>query len=200
MKTKKCTKCGEVKDVGLFSPDNRNNNGLQSWCKECINRGVVAAQRTLVGHIGVIYRQQKVSSLRRGHKQPSYPLGVLTEWAIGQRVYHAIHERWKNSDYDIELSPSFDRLNDSYGYSLKNIRIVTWRENRDRYYDDVVKGINTKRCKAVMQFTKDGVFVAEYYSIAQAYRDTGVSRGAICEACKGLRVFAGGFVWRYKVL
>ncbi len=34
---KVCTKCKQSKGLTLFSPDNRNKDGLRSWCKECRN-------------------------------------------------------------------------------------------------------------------------------------------------------------------
>ncbi len=32
---KKCTKCGEVKDLELFNRNSRRRDGRQSWCKAC---------------------------------------------------------------------------------------------------------------------------------------------------------------------
>jgi hypothetical protein len=33
--TKACTRCHDEKDVGLFSPDKKNVDGLSSWCRPC---------------------------------------------------------------------------------------------------------------------------------------------------------------------
>lgn len=38
----------------------------------------------------------------------------------------------------------------------------------------------------------------EYKSIHSASKQTGISRGNICMACKGNRPHAGGFYWHYK--
>ena len=51
--------------------------------------------------------------------------------------------------------------------------------------------------KAVMQFTKEGVFVAEYASIAEAERLTKVYHGNISNCCSGKRNYAGGYKWSY---
>jgi len=51
---------------------------------------------------------------------------------------------------------------------------------------------------AVLQFNKQGNFIAEYKSMGEAYSKTGVSTGGICEVCKGNRRSAGGYIWLYK--
>ena len=42
------------------------------------------------------------------------------------------------------------------------------------------------------------VFVAEYESIREAERRTGIDHNNINNCCKGKRKTAGGFVWKYK--
>lgn len=51
---------------------------------------------------------------------------------------------------------------------------------------------------AVLQFDKQGNFIAEYKSMGEAYSKTGVSSSAICEVCKGRRKSAHKFIWKYK--
>lgn len=50
----------------------------------------------------------------------------------------------------------------------------------------------------ILQFSKDGEFIAEYPSIKEAERQTGCYHGNICNCCKGKYKSAGGFIWRYK--
>jgi group I intron endonuclease len=49
----------------------------------------------------------------------------------------------------------------------------------------------------VLQFTKDGQFVAKYSSASEAERQTGIIRGSILRCCKGERRSAGGSIWKY---
>lgn len=60
--------------------------------------------------------------------------------------------------------------------------------------------IKTKRLGdgTVLQFTKEGEFVAEYSSAKEARRQTGISDTTIGLVCKGKGKTAGGFVWKYK--
>lgn len=43
--TRQCSKCGETKDVNLFSASASHKYGRQSRCKVCHNAGVKASQR-----------------------------------------------------------------------------------------------------------------------------------------------------------
>lgn len=60
--------------------------------------------------------------------------------------------------------------------------------------------IKTKRLGdgTVLQFTKEGEFVAEYSSAKEARRQTGINDTTIGLVCKGKGKTAGGFVWKYK--
>ena len=50
----------------------------------------------------------------------------------------------------------------------------------------------------ILQFSKNGEFIAEYPSTKEAERQTGCYQQNICNCCKGERKSAGGFIWRYK--
>ena len=50
----------------------------------------------------------------------------------------------------------------------------------------------------ILQFSKEGEFIAEYPSLVEAEIQTGCNRGNICLCCKGNRKSAGGYIWKYK--
>ena len=50
----------------------------------------------------------------------------------------------------------------------------------------------------ILQYSKDGEFIAEYQSIRGASRQTDISNSSICQCCKGKYKSAGGYIWRYK--
>ena len=52
----------------------------------------------------------------------------------------------------------------------------------------------------VEQYTKNGKFVAEYPSMCEAARQTGICQSCISMVCNGIRdrKSAGGFFWRFK--
>ena len=55
------------------------------------------------------------------------------------------------------------------------------------------KGVN-----GILQFSKNGEFIAEYPSTGEAERQTGCYHGNICDCCKGKRKSTGGYIWKYK--
>lgn len=54
-----------------------------------------------------------------------------------------------------------------------------------------------KRCKNVLQYTKDGVFVKEWASLHEIQRELGFLVSGISECCRGLRKSYKGSIWRY---
>jgi len=56
--------------------------------------------------------------------------------------------------------------------------------------------LNRKR--PIMQFDKDGAFVAEYETIREAARVTGFNHKNIQACCSGRSNTSNGFIWRYK--
>ena len=58
-------------------------------------------------------------------------------------------------------------------------------------------GKHNRPKKPILQFSKDGEFIAEYPSIIEASRQTGCNSGNICSCCMGKYKSAGGYLWRY---
>ena len=52
--------------------------------------------------------------------------------------------------------------------------------------------------KSVLQFSKNGEFIAEYPSTQEAERQTGCDNSNIIKCCKGKHKSCGGFIWQYK--
>lgn len=51
--------------------------------------------------------------------------------------------------------------------------------------------------KKVNQYTKEGIFVKTYDSIAQAGNEVGVYKSNISSCCKGKLNSTGGYLWKY---
>ena len=144
------------------------------------------------------YLDQKKKSIDRGHSAPSYTRDELYKWAMDQDIFHIIYDKWIASGYDRNLSPSFDRTDDYKGYSLDRLTITTAYQNGLNASNDMKSGINNKQSLAVIQSTKDGVFMKEHYSMSQASRDSGADQAAISRCCNGKLKSTGGYIWKYK--
>lgn len=53
------------------------------------------------------------------------------------------------------------------------------------------------RKKEVIQSFLDGNFIAQYISVAEASRKSGLSKTCIARCCRGERENSGGFLWKY---
>jgi len=145
--------------------------------------------RTEKGLLGSIYQNQKGKSKRRGHNPPEYSLEEFREWACNKEDFITIYDKWVESFYMKPLRPSADRIDDNKGYSLDNIKIVTWQENDEKE--------RAKKRKPILRINEDGS-TCEFESALQAFRATGISFSSIREVCRGKRKSAGGYVWKEK--
>lgn len=206
---KKCNECNQLKTLSEFHRDKSKKDNHHHICKTCRNLKALIYRRSKKGLITQIYSDQKKNSKKRNHAYPNYTMHELRQWIFNQKIFIKLYNNWVNSGYIIDLVPSCDRLDDYKPYTLDNLRLVTFKENRESYYQDAKNGINTKRCKPVIQYSLDGIYIKEYYSIIQASRDNNIKDTHIINCCKGIPKIdgkgyfyipktAGGFIWRYK--
>lgn len=93
--------------------------------------------------------------------------------------------------------PTVDHINRIKTDNRKeNLRWAPWElqaENKDK--EKIIKSLS----KPVEQYTLDGVFVAVYPSMQEAFRQTGIPESSISSCCRGLYGFktAGGYIWKY---
>jgi hypothetical protein len=78
----------------------------------------------------------------------------------------------------------------------ENLEWVTCKENNNHGTRN--KKVAMRLGKAVVQYTTNGVFIAEYNSLAEAERVTGIPNNYICQACRGKQKTAGGYLWLYE--
>lgn len=70
-------------------------------------------------------------------------------------------------------------------------------------YNRIQRGKNPlmnrqERKRPVIQFSLDGIQIAEYESASEAMRETGCDQGSITRCCQGRNHTSKGFIWRYK--
>lgn len=88
------------------------------------------------------------------------------------------------------------KYNMNYGHCQEKIRKNFTKS--EKYYAALTE--NRKKCrKPILQFTKDGVFVARHESIEAAARAIGAKNHHITDCAKGGRhKTSNGFVWKYE--
>jgi hypothetical protein len=60
------------------------------------------------------------------------------------------------------------------------------------------EGILKKKYTACAQYSLSGILVAEYDSIDEASKKTGISADCISQACRGASKTSGGYMWKRK--
>jgi len=155
--------------------------------------------KTHKGVTGQIYDSQVNSSKTRGDIPPDFTKEELRLWLDNDWLFNLLFNNWVNCGYISKMKPSLDRLDDYKPYSLSNLKIGTWQDNNLRSHRDMKNGINNKRNIAVLQYSKDGDYIDEFYSTNEAERKYGTPRASnIIGCCKGRLKSAYGFVWKYK--
>ncbi len=195
-----CSLCKVEKNIDFFPKDKKHSDGLNSWCHECYKKKASSYSKTKSGVISKIYNHQKDSSVKRNHTPPSYSFNELRDWCYSQEIFHKLYDDWVLNQFDTNLKPSIDRLNDYLPYTFDNIRIITWNDNNKKGNRDRVNGINNKDSLAILQFSLDDIFIAEYHSSKDAERKTGINHRHILNVCKNKPKYitAGGYKWKYK--
>lgn len=155
--------------------------------------------RSVKGLLYTIYNSQVQSTKRRDVTPPTYTKEELLEWAILQNNFKELYDNWVNSDYNSNLKPSIDRLNDYEGYNLNNLQMLTWEDHKNKSYEDIKNRHNRKTCKPVIKIdAKTGKTIKEYDSIKQASDVNNITDINISRVCRGIRKTAGGFKWAYN--
>lgn len=103
---------------------------------------------------------------------------------------------------------SYSKISKFYNVSDKTVR--KWCSKYDidlknlNIKPDITPSEKSKQCiidkygKPICQFNSDGTFVAEFSSIGEAERQTGIPKSNIRCVINGKRLTAGGFVWKFK--
>lgn len=139
-------------------------------------------------------RYPKIMKLR--NNRWGYP--YVTLYTDGKHVMKKVHRLVAEAFVpNPENKPEVNHIDeDKLNNTAENLEWVTHREN-------INHGIGNKRRaeaqgKPVVQYTPDGVFMAEYSSTHEAERITGINQSNICQVCRGKYKTAGGYIWCYE--
>ncbi len=198
-----CTKCNINKPIKDFPKNSTSNNKYTKRCKVCVYTQVQKYHKTIDGLVAKIFNSQNSTSKRRGYTKPTYTQNDLKKWIVSQPNFQELYDNWVKSKYLSDLSPSCDRHNDTgdydyLPYSLDRLILTTFKKNREKLYYDKRNGINNKNNRVVIQYSLDFVQIAEYHSLREAARVTGVAHSTISNLCSGKYKKGKLFNWKYK--
>lgn len=124
-KNKFCGICYKILPKDNFKGDNSKYDKLSSNCNKCIQ----SKNRKTHGLIRRIYNRQRHSSIERNHPPVEYSLDWFRDWVFKQKHFKELYDRWVESGYNKDLTPSIDRINNELWYKKDNIQLMTWKEN-----------------------------------------------------------------------
>ena len=193
-----CSICGQEKNDNDFYYKS-NGKPHSSACIKCDNKRATDYKHSIDGFIANSYSKQKYFSKTRNHALPTYTKAQYSEWLLSQSLFYVLFNEWQEANFDSYKKPSIDRIDSNLGYSLENIRLVTWQDNFNQAIVDIKNGKGSAAWQQtpVSQFTKNGDFIKSYVSQNSAARETGIWQQNINKALLKKRKHAGGYVWKY---
>lgn len=77
---------------------------------------------------------------------------------------------------------------------------VSEKQKGRKHTEETKKKIreSSPKKRKVLQFEKNGVFVAEHQSLSEAAKSVGTTVSNICNCASGLRKTARGYIWKYE--
>lgn len=145
---KTCSTCNKHKELEDFHKKSSNIDGLDYDCKDCANKKIrdrrsdknnldtKVYERTKKGKLVRTYRNMlsRVKGILKKKAHLYEGLEILDkesfyEWSLNNNDFNKLFNDWVESDYDLKLSPSIDRKDHLIGYTLSNIRWVTFSFN-----------------------------------------------------------------------
>ena len=81
---------------------------------------------------------------------------------------------------------------------IENLELIEHIEHSKLHKEKRIKNCIKSNSIPIVQYTKDGEFVAEYESAKKANEITNINPSHIRSCCNGKRKTAGGFIWKNK--
>lgn len=169
----------------------------KGYCRGCY-------RRTPKIFLSEVYTSQLCNSRKRDMPPPEYTANELKRWIITNIEFRPLYLQWLESKYLSSLKPSIDRISDTEGYSLNNIQLMTWAENKAKGELSSKQGMRYINVKSIVKLDKvTEEFLNQYKSFHSAEREnTGVTFNNIASAVttsknsKGKKIHrAGNYKW-----
>ena len=139
---------------------------------------------------GILTNSFSKQKARRG---VSYSLEQLHDKFLKDRRFLRLIDEWASAGFNKQLKPTIDRINCMKGYTLENIHILTWSENRYKQRYEL------KRIRAREVFMLlDNSLKESFLSVSDAVLKTGLQQSGISMCLHNKRVTCGGYGWSYE--
>jgi len=192
---KECKTCKVIKHILEFHKNPAEKDGYRSSCAVCRKN---TRKGNLSSFLIDVYRQQLSASKQRNVKPPDYSREEFLTKFINNETLINLHKLYVESNFDINIVPTFDRSDDYAAYSLDSLTVMTYEDNRNNYFKNQQSGVTNKRNVGVYKISIDtDEIINTYFSVAEAARQNNCQDSKICAVCVGKRKTHNGFKWRY---
>lgn len=104
-----------------------------------------------------------------------------------------LYNEWVKSGFIKEKIPTIDRIDARKGYTLDNIHVLTWAENRYKQRFELKRVIVRNVCQIL-----NGKIINTFRSVKDASIKTGICQSNISTCLNNRRKTAGGCSWIYE--
>lgn len=209
---KTCNVCGETLSLDHFNLSFGNTkDGYVNYCKVCKNEKqrrfrlkhnnshTLKYEKTKKGFLVRLYRNMKsrITGVQKA-KHHLYagkdllPKEEFYAWALSHNDFHRLFSLYEASGFDKQKAPSVDRINTELGYTIQNMRWMTYKQNSA--LGCLTHANQIKR--RVSQYDLSGGYIATYESITEAANKSGACNSHICRVVNGELKTAKGFIWK----
>lgn len=117
--------------------------------------------------------------------------GVVKDYVVHNLVYCVFN--------NLDVVPDgyvIDHINaDKLDNRVENLRLITLSENVNAALYETK---TNSTCKKVLQFSKDGDFIASFPSTKEAGRQLHLDASSISKVCRGIQKTCGGYSFKYE--
>lgn len=152
-------------------------------------------ERILKQHIKgtCMYPQVNLTKKGKQHWVTVHRL-VAEAWVPNPNNYKQINH--KDEDVMNADASNLEWCNNSYNQNYGGHSKRLSKTLKERYANGSIE----KKGRPVLQYTKEGVFVAKYKSLKEAGRAVNRNSSNIAMVCNGVNKSAAGYVWQYATV
>lgn len=139
-----------------------------------------------------MYHHQKSRNLKNHFGDIGYSLKEFHEKFLLDKLFNRLYTEWVKSNYQKALKPSVDRINHKKGYTIDNIHMLTWSENR--FKQTIERRVRKGKVLQIL----DGKIIKIWRSQREAYKKLNLQQSMLSMALTGRCKTAYGYEWKYE--
>ena len=151
------------------------------------------------------YGRMKRDEKNKFSSELSFTRNQFNDWILSnyKEKILSLLQNYKDSNYNKNLCPSIDRIDDYRDYTFDNMQLLTWEENNDK---GRASKKNKEQCgtmaknywsKPILQYDSNMNFIAKFASTREAGRILGYDNSGIARACRLHKLYKG-YRWEYE--